>query len=64
MIRGSPTCVVIRPNAPELKLVTGLPQLKLTLPPLPDGSELERGGYFVEMYDSVPFSPVYFQTLA
>ena len=28
-MRGAPACVVMRPNAPELKLVTGSPQLKV-----------------------------------
>src|SRR5688572_27387608 len=29
MMRGSPVCVVIRPNVPASRLVAGLPQLKL-----------------------------------
>ena len=29
MMRGEPVIVVIRPKAPELKFVTGLPQLKV-----------------------------------
>ena len=29
MMRGSPDCVRIRPKVPELKFVTGVPQLKV-----------------------------------